>query len=68
MPLDGEENLRPTAGSRYSSLPSRNGEKRQLTRNFFVIHSFVLSLAAHFITRSRGRAGRKRPTAGAEGK
>lgn len=60
MPLDGEENLRPTAGSRYSSLPSRDGEKRRLTRNFSVIRSFALSLAAHFITRSRPRG--KEPT------
>lgn len=65
MPFDGEENLRPTAGSRYSSLPSRDGEKRRLTRNFSVIHSFARSLSRsrHTSSRGRGRAGRNRPPA-----
>lgn len=66
VPLDGEENLRPTAASRYLSLPSRDGEKRRLTRNF---SSFtrLLAYSRHTSSRGRGRAGTNRRT-GTKGK
>lgn len=54
---DGEENPRPAAGSRYSRLPSCDGERGDdgWPCNFSVVHPFARS--RH--TSSRGRAARK---------
>lgn len=80
VPLDGEENLRPTAGRRQSLLEFTEPRRREVTaaaqparvisrRSPVLPRSRIIrGILHHEVARPRGKESTDRPTAGAEGR